>query len=257
MEQNNKLKMFISYSHQDETHVDDLVKYIAPLKDKGSIEYWYDRKIVAGEPFQEKIDVNLENADIVCLLISADFLSSEACSKERKAALESERKRGTTVVPIILSECGWLDYEEISSLLALPTDGKPISSFPSPDKAWKNVYDGIKNVIGNHRTIKLLKNTEPFLHFLNDAESLTKASSHKEIVSLDDVFIHPELGKSDDLGKYERKLNSRDLMASLLGGRKIVISGENQSGRTTLCNEDIPLFARERIRSGIHGRERQ
>ena len=80
MEQNKKLKLFISYSHLDNgdenPYIEQFKKHIVPLKDKGLIEDWYDREILPGKDYQKEIDNNLEDADIICLFISADFLSS-------------------------------------------------------------------------------------------------------------------------------------------------------------------------------------
>nr|VFJ94586.1 MAG: hypothetical protein BECKLFY1418B_GA0070995_106016 [Candidatus Kentron sp. LFY] len=138
-----------------------------------------------------------------------------------------------------------MDCKEISPLLALPTDGKPISLFLKVDKAWKDVYDGFKRVIEHQRKIKSIENTEDFLNFLNDAESLTKASAHKEAVALADIFIHPELMKFDDLGEHERKIDSQKLIESLPDDQRVLISGENQSGRTTLCKMIFMFLRRQ------------
>ena len=81
MVQNTKLKLFISYSHKDEDDINFFKKHTAPLKDNGLIEEWYDRKILPGEDYQSKIDNNLDDADIICLFISADFLSSGSCKE--------------------------------------------------------------------------------------------------------------------------------------------------------------------------------
>lgn len=59
------LKLFISYSHKDETLVSKFINHIAPLKNSGLISEWYDRKIETGEEFQNDIDNNLDNADII------------------------------------------------------------------------------------------------------------------------------------------------------------------------------------------------
>ena len=130
MGKNDKLKLFISYSHLDNReenpYIEQFKKHITPLKDKGLIEDWYDRKILPGEDYQKEIDNNLEDADIVCLFISADFLSSIPCKKEKKKTLELRKKRKISVIPIILSCCGWQDDEDILHLLALPTEGKPV-----------------------------------------------------------------------------------------------------------------------------------
>lgn len=167
MEQNKKLKPFICYSHQDEKpYIVEFEKHVAPLKNNGSIEVWYDRKILPGEDYQSKIDNNLEDADIICLFISANFLSSKECQKEKKKALELRKKKGIPVIPIILSYCGWQDEEDISKLLALPTDGKPVSSFQNQDEAWLDVYNGLKTIIEKEIKIKQLKIRKEFENFL-------------------------------------------------------------------------------------------
>ena len=113
MEQNKNLKIFISYSHQDNLsdnpYIEEFKKHITPLKDNGLIEEWYDRRILPSEDYQNKIDNNLEDADIICLFISVNFLSSGSCKDEKKKAFELRKKKGIPVIPIILSPCGWKD----------------------------------------------------------------------------------------------------------------------------------------------------
>ncbi len=237
MKQNEKLKLFISYSHLDEEHIKEFIKHIAPLKSNGLIEDWYDRKIIAGQDFQDEIDNNFGNADIICLFISANFLSSKACVEEKKNALELRKKKGIVVVPIILSACGWLDDKEISSLLALPADGKPISDLTDSNKAWNNVYDGLKDIIEKEVKIKQLKITKAFSDFLQNVELFTKAHSQKEKVLLDDIFVYPELEKYDDLREYDKKESSEKLIEYFCDYSKILIAGENQSGKTILCKK--------------------
>ena len=210
MKQNEKLKLFISYSHLDEEYIKEFIKHIAPLKSNGLIEDWYDRIITAGKDFQDKIHNNLGNADIICLFISANFLSSKACVEEKKNALELRKKKGIVVVPIILSACGWLDDKEISSLLALPPDAKPISDFTDSNRAWNKVYDGLKDIIEKELIIKQLKITKEFSDFLQNIELLTKAHSQKEKVLLYDIFVYPELEKYDDLREDEKKISSEE-----------------------------------------------
>jgi len=239
MEQNKKLKLFISYSHQDNLdespYINQFKKHIAPLKDNGLIEEWYDREILAGEDYQNKIDNKLEEADIICLFISADFLSSPACKEEKKKTLELRKKKGIPVIPIILSHCGWLDDKDISKPLALPTDGKTVSSFQDRNEAWYDVYIELKKIIEKEMKIRQLKTTEGFENFLQNTEMLTKAHSRKERVFLDDIFIPLELDKHDTLREYEEKMSSEKLLKNLLDYPKIVIAGEGQSGKTTLC----------------------
>lgn len=237
MKRNKKLKLCISYSHLDEEHIEEFIKHITPLKNNGLIEDWYDRKIIAGQDFQDDIDKNMKNADIIHLFISANFLSSNACMKEKGNALKLKKNTGIAVVSIILSACGWKDDKELSSLLALPTDGIPITDFTNSNNAWNNVYNGLKEVIEKEIKIKQLKITEQFSSFLQNTELLAKAHSQKEKVLLEDIFVYPELVKYDDLREYEKKDSSEKLIEDFCDYSNILIAGEDQSGKTTLCKK--------------------
>lgn len=241
MDQNRKLKLFISYSHQDNfppnQYIEQFKKHISPLKDKGLIEEWYDRRILLGDEYQSKIDHNLDEADVICLFISANYLDSLSCKTEKRKALELRKKKGVLVIPIILSPCGWIDDADISQLLASPTDGKPVSEFEKSDTAWQDVYNNLKRVIEKELIIRQLKINQEFQKFLQDTEILTKAHSHKESVSLDDIFICTELARYDDLKEYEEAVSSEELLHNLFDNGKIIIAGEAQSGKTTLCKK--------------------
>lgn len=237
MDNNSKLKLFISYSHLDEKEVKEFIKFLSPLKDNGSVQEWYDRKIIAGDDFQDTIDNNLENADIICLFISANFLDSHACKKEKKKAYELRNKKNIQVVPIILSHCGWLDDKDISPNLALPTDGKPLSAFKDKSEAWYDIYYGIKNILTSENIIRKLKINDNFNDFLHDTDLLTKAHSQKEKVLLDDIFIYPNLLKYDDLQEFEKRMSSEQLVDNFDEYSKIMIAGEDQSGKTFYCKK--------------------
>ncbi|MBX3009777.1 MAG: TIR domain-containing protein [Melioribacteraceae bacterium] len=239
MGKNSALSIFISYSHLDESHVKDFIKHLAPLKTQGFIKEWYDRKIVAGHDFQNSIDNSIEKADIICLIISANFLNSSACMNEKEKSIELNNSRGVVIVPIIISDCGWLDDKDISALLALPTDGVPITKYSNSDSAWQDVYAGIKKVIEQEIMISNLSLKESFSRFLESTELLTKAHSQKESVFIDDIFIYPILIKYDDIGEYDKKESSEKLCDDLGKNIKILIAGVGQSGKTTLCKRLI------------------
>ncbi len=234
-----KLKAFVSYSHDDESHINEFKKHISPLVTKKNITVWYDREIIPGQELQGTIDSNLEKSDMILLFISANFLSSQACLKEQKRAFELKEERGVSVVSIILSQCGWLDDHQIPSLLVLPTDGKAVKDFHGADDAWFNVYNGFKSVIDAQREIMNLEFSENFIDFLQSTEMLTKAHSKKEKVLFSDLFVYPELEKYDDVREYEKKENSENVIWEFFKYSKVLIAGENQSGKTSLCKKII------------------
>lgn len=249
MEQNDKLKVFISYSHLDkEEYLNEFLKHISPLEEKGVIEIWYDEDVIPGKELQENIDKNLDNADIVCFLVSANSLSSAPCIKEKKRALELRLLKGIVIIPIILSACGWKDDNDFPKLLALPNDGKPISKWEDSNNAWNDVYNGLKRVIEQENQIKKLTVAEEFVDFLEDSELLTKAHSKKENVLLDEIFIYPYLSKYDDMWEFVKKESSEKLVEGILEYNKILVAGENQSGKTSLCKK---IFVELRKRNFI------
>jgi hypothetical protein len=237
-ESDTKLKLFISYSHQDNTEsrpfVKEFKKHLAPLKSNGLVEEWYDREILGGDDFQEKIDNKLENAHIICLFISANFLDSHPCMDEKRKALEFRKMKGIPVVPIILSPCGWLDTD-LKKIIAFPTDGKPITSFSDRDAAWQDVYENLKRVINRENKLRRLALRDTFKNFLDDAEIFTNAHSQKEIVTLNDIYVNTELKKFDSSKKHIETITSDELTDNLFREHKIILAGENQSGKTALC----------------------
>lgn len=104
------IKLFISYSHKDENLVKEFISHLSPLKNNETITEWYDRRIETGEEFQNDIDNNLDNADIVCLMISNHFLSSKACLDEKNVALNLKSQKGIRVIPVIISPCAWTEH---------------------------------------------------------------------------------------------------------------------------------------------------
>ena len=142
-----KIKLFYSYSHKDESDRDELAKHLTTLKNNGLIDEWHDKKIGAGDDWQKSINFEMENASIILLLFSADFIASTSCQKEVRKALELKSKKGVVFIPIILKKCAWQDVEGMSEILALPEDAQAISQWSDKDKAWYSIYEKIKEKV--------------------------------------------------------------------------------------------------------------
>jgi hypothetical protein len=231
-------KLFISYSHIDEKYIKMFIKHISPLEQNGLISEWYDRKILGGEEFKKEIDNNIETADIICLFISANFLSSDACMREKEKAYSLKKTEGVSVIPIILSNCAWKDVKEISITLALPTDGKPIDTYNDPNKGWIEVYNGLKNILEKRNNERAASITMAFQKFLDDAEMLKNAHSQKNAVNISDIFVFPNLSKINYDDEKEDTISSENsFFTEFFRLEKILIAGESQSGKTTLCKK--------------------
>src|SRR4051812_19255899 len=102
--------VFIVYSREDEEFRSELAKHLKPLERRGLIRPWHDRMIGAGDDWKSAIDKHLEEADVVLLLVSVDFISSDFCYEiEMSRALERHREGNARVIPILIRDCHWKD----------------------------------------------------------------------------------------------------------------------------------------------------
>jgi internalin A len=142
-------QLFYSYSHKDESLRDELEAHLKLLQRQGVIHVWHDRKIEAGDDWRNALDEHLEQADLILLLISADFMNSDYCyENEMKRAMERHSKGETVVVPIIIRDVNWA-RAPFAKLQALPKDGVAVTRWTDRDSAWRSVSEGIENIVSN------------------------------------------------------------------------------------------------------------
>ncbi|WP_435949747.1 TIR domain-containing protein [Psychrobacter sp. DM8] len=235
------VKLFISYAHKDENFKENLEEHLSSLKRQGVIEAWNDRDITAGQKWEDEIDNNISNADLILLLISASFNNSDYCSsKEVQQAIQQHNQGDSVVIPVILRPCDWHDLP-FSKFQGLPKDGMPIAKWGDEDEAWLNVIEGLKKAIkdfnSKKKAIKVLESVKETalnkstITWLEDTE--VQLNHRKgDIVRLSDIYIPP------DLEEYESKsanfINNADASKFIDSDKNLVIFGDSQMGKTSL-----------------------
>jgi hypothetical protein len=112
-------RVFCSYSHRDDQFRQELEAHLSVLTRQNLIIFWYDRRIVPGDEWKTAIADRLEDADIIPLLISAYFISSDYCYKiELGRALQRHQEGSAVVIPIYVRACDWdgLDFAKLQGL---------------------------------------------------------------------------------------------------------------------------------------------
>ncbi len=132
----------IIYDHKDEEIKIELSKHLSNLKEEGWISEWDTSKIMAGTDVNETTLSKLQGADVVLLLISADFLASTFCQKLESLAFEYHENGDTIIVPVITRPCMYGD--KYKKFKVLPTGGLPITS----KKYWKSQDEAFVNIVG-------------------------------------------------------------------------------------------------------------
>ncbi len=136
--------VFFSYSHKDEKLRDRLAANLAILQRKGLIKSWHDREISAGTEWKKAIDNNLNTADIILLLISADFINSDYCwDVEMKRAIARHEAGEARVIPIILQPVNLSDTP-FGKLQALPQGARPVTKYRNYEHAFYDIVQGIR-----------------------------------------------------------------------------------------------------------------
>jgi len=140
------VRVFISYAHKDERLRLALEPHLKLMQRQKLIATWHDRLIKPGTEWKDVIDANLEQAKIVLLLVSADFMNSDYCWEiEMRRALERHAAKEAFVIPIIVRDCKW-DSAPFAKLQALPDKGKSVDKWRNKDSAWRSVANGIEKV---------------------------------------------------------------------------------------------------------------
>jgi small GTP-binding protein len=144
------LKIFISYSHKDETFKDELVTMLAGLQRRGIVDAWNDRRIEAGDEWYKSIQDAMDDCDLALLLVSPDYLASRFIQEdEQPKLLKSREEMKARVMPIIIRPCVWQSEETISILQVMPKDGKAVITFSKDngerDQAWADIATAIEN----------------------------------------------------------------------------------------------------------------
>lgn len=248
------MKAFISYSHQDSEMLTLLHKHLTQLQRDSIISAWTDRDIKAGGKLDQNISSALDNSAIFIALLSPDYLASNYCyEKEFKKALEMQAQ-GMLIIPVIVEPCDWLNTP-FKDFKALPTDGKPVSTWENKNNAFLDIIQNIRklvslpngadiplqittpqNTVGrNYRvqkdfdSIQKIEFTEKTLHEIKDY--LTRYI--EEIVKLDNIKSRTLMNNNKE---FESILVNRNKI-STESQLKVSIVEENSSSMFYRSNE--------------------
>jgi internalin A len=142
-----KPTVFISYSKSNVNQRKRLELELKILKNEGLLAgLWHDRMIDPGDDWNDTIQRELTEADVVIILTSSAALATEYITQhEIPKALELHKSHKTVVVPVILEACRW-SSTALSTLNALPEKGQALNIWNPRSAGWHSVANGLAKV---------------------------------------------------------------------------------------------------------------
>lgn len=148
----NPKQIFISYAHKDVKYLQRLQVHLKQFEQNNMLNFWDDTKITPGENWLAEIKEAIASAKVAILLISADFLASKFISEnELPPLLTAAEKKGTLLIPVILSPC-FFEYTELAQIESVNPPNKPLSKLTNHEKeeVWarltKIVYQRLNSI---------------------------------------------------------------------------------------------------------------
>jgi hypothetical protein len=200
-----QIETFISYSHQDNDLRQEFEAHLALLRRQALLAAWHDRMIAPGDNWKGHVDSRLNRAELVLLLVSADFLASDYCYDcEMKRALERHKGGEARVIPILLRPCDW-KTSELGGLHSLPRDGVPVTTWRNRDEAWVDVVEGLRSALLLHEIVRPESSTarapsqsekRPFVHTSQTADGILQSMLPLGAYGVEDAELDDDTGEA-------------------------------------------------------------
>lgn len=187
------LSTFIIHAREDREALNTLKKHLKPLERCNELFVWYDGEILAGAVWDLEIREKLSSADIVLLLISASFLSSDYIFDVELPDATARYDKGLcTIIPILITDCLWTVVPEISKFQMLPIGCLPIYSDhgQNMNRIMTEVVTSIREAALEFRKSRALQ-VQPILEEMNgkvEDKTSEKDGVLKKNTNTDDII---------------------------------------------------------------------
>ena len=202
----SKIEVFLSYSNKDKKLAEEVINALEPLKMQNVILISHKSYFLPGTDWASDIKRYINQADIILLLLSSDFLASKYHKREIEQALSKQEEGKTRVIPIILRPVSGWRGTELGMLQALPSNGRAISAWSDIDLACFDVAQGVRKIVEelNTDTEAPLSSSTSILHGGNPRQSKLNTDTEAPLSSpLENKEI---IGKKSDLDNLEQEL---------------------------------------------------
>jgi hypothetical protein len=141
------IRLFIGAAAEDKPLRDALLNHISLLRQQGLVEAWDEDKVRLGDDASTVIWDNFQLAQIVLLLLSADFIAHKY-DHRMEHALE-EKVKSATVVPVLVRDVDLTD--SVFDHKIRPVNTRPVVRWRAQDHAWKKIAQEVRTAVEHIR----------------------------------------------------------------------------------------------------------
>lgn len=150
-----QVRAFVSYTEQDRSFKLRLDTHLGVLKRLGFVNTWSEECILPGSERGPEIAEQLEKAEIIILLISADYINSQQCwERDRTTCLARHQKNLACIVPILCRDVDltgiWFEH-----IFRLPRNRRSVVQHDDRelDKVWQEISEEIRILVEKRQPV--------------------------------------------------------------------------------------------------------
>lgn len=173
-------KIFIAYAPEDKTLCEELRKQLKALR----VPIWHQGEILGGQDVAKQTLQELKGADIILVLLSADFLWG------KEELMKTISQQNKIIVPILMRPCMWTETPFGKSQI-LPRNNKAVTSQINRDEAFFNIAVEIKNILDSANTTqhepKANENEESGSQYKDKSGNNYHQKAGRDIINMGDI----------------------------------------------------------------------
>ena len=234
------MKIFISYAQKDIN--EEKLENLIDILEENNFEIIIDRKkLEAVSDLTNFMETSIRESDYTLVLCTPEYKkraddrenNSTGVGYEARILATKISNNAKNIIPILFDNTEESIPDFLKGLIYIDL------TFEIKNKNYIKKIDELLKKIG----IKKIKFNENFKKELNSTEIFSNTHNKKENLTLEDIFVYPRLSYIEEGTSIQNKdikletLKSSKIIEKIEEKKYILISGDNQSGKSTLSKK--------------------
>lgn len=136
----------ILHDRSDQLWAERIRTHLASLTVAGLADISVQDDVGAGTDWRRELAAILDRADILIVLVSADFIASDLASAQLPRLIQRAQSGDIAIVPVIARPCDWVQLPWLATRQVFPQDGRPLSDIPNADMSLVQIAKHVRGI---------------------------------------------------------------------------------------------------------------